>query len=86
MGSKCRIVTKLRQNDEYKAITRFLDDHSLKFTTHPPTGTGHPFIVVNLPNGDQMRQSIACTPKGGGYPKRAIGHLRASLREAGYDC
>jgi hypothetical protein len=85
MGSKSRITNKLRQNDEYRAITRFLDGIGLRYSTHPPTGREHPFMQITLPNGAIMRHGINCTPSGGGRPKHALGILRRALRGAGYD-
>ena len=85
MGSKSRITNKLRQNDEYPVLCRFLKQAGLRFTTHSPTGSAHPFLLITLPNGNELRHSIACTPSGGGYPKKALSHLKRDLRNAGYD-
>ncbi len=80
-----RIAAKLRQNDEYQAITRFLGKVGLRFTAHPPTGSQHPYILIQMPDGTEFRHSVACTPKGGGNPSGALAYLRRKLREAGYD-
>ena len=84
MGSKQRIGNKLRQNDEYTAICRYLEGKSLTHTAHPPTGHGHPYLLIDLPNGETLRHSVACTPRGGGHPPKALAYLRKKLREAGY--
>lgn len=85
MGSKSRIAQKLRQNDEYPAICRFLKQVGLSFTTHSPTGSAHPYMIIKLPDGAELKHSLACTPSGGGFPKRAISHLKRELARAGYD-
>lgn len=83
--SRMRIEAKLRQNDEYKAISRFLDKVGLRFTAYAATGSSHPFIIIDMPDGTEFRHSVACTPKGGGNPAGALSYLRRKLREAGYD-
>ena len=85
MGSKCRIAAKLRQNAEYPAVTKFLKSIGLRFTTHPATGSGHPFLMIVLPDGREIRHSIACTQKGGGNIGRAMTSLKRQLRSEGYD-
>jgi len=85
MGSKIRITAKLRQNDEYRAICRYLEGQGLTHTAHPATGSAHPYIIIDLPDGQTLRHSVACTPKGGGNPSGALAYLRRKLREAGYD-
>ena len=84
MGSKSRITNKLRQNDEYKAICRYLDGQGLTHTAHPPTGSAHPYIIIDLPDGTAFRHSVACTPRGGGNTSGALAYLRRKLRDAGY--
>lgn len=85
MGSKCRLGQKLRQNEEYRAILKFLAKVGLRHTLHPATGSQHPFIIISLPNGAEFRHSVACTPRGGGNPAAALAYLRRKLREVGYD-
>lgn len=85
MGSKCRIVQKLRQNAEYPVICGFLDKVGMAFTTHAPLGKSHPFITIRLPDGREVIHHINCTPKGGGNPSQALSKLRRKLRENGYD-
>ena len=85
MGSKSRIGNKLRQNDEFQAIKKFLKAVGFRFTAHPPTGSAHPYILIDLPNGQTLKHSVACTPKGGGNPSGALAYLRRKLREAGFD-
>lgn len=86
MGSKNRIAQKLRQNDEHRAITRFLDGADLRYTIHPPPGCQHPYLMIALPDGATIKHTVACTPKGGGAPKKALALLRRHLWEVGYDC
>jgi hypothetical protein len=85
MGSKKRITNKLRQNDEYPALCRFLDQVGLRYRTECATGSGHPFMLIDLPSGTVLKHTISCTPSGGGLPKLALGHLKRALRGAGYD-
>lgn len=84
MGSKKRIGQKLKQNAEYPAIIKFLGQCGLKSRTMTATGKAHPFLLIELPNGETLQHSLACTPRGGGCPARAASHLRRSLAKAGY--
>lgn len=84
--SRTRLHAKLRQNDEYPAIKKFLGQIGFTHTLHTATGSGHPFILINLPHGGEpLRHLINCTPRGGGNPKAEISRLRRALRAAGYD-
>lgn len=85
MGSKKRIAQKLKQNDEYPALCRFLRAAGLAFSTHCATGSAHPYLLIDLPCGRQLKHNIACTPSGGGHPARALSHLKRCLRAEGYD-
>jgi len=85
MGSKVRITNKLRQNDEYRAITSLLDRVGMPYAVFPATGSAHPFMLIDLPDGTQLRHSLACTPRGGGNKRGALAYLRRKLREAGFD-
>jgi hypothetical protein len=85
VGSKSRITNKLRQNDEYRAIIGLLDRMGMTYAVFPATGSAHPFMLIDLPDGTQLRHSLACTPRGGGNKQGALAYLRRKLREAGYD-
>jgi len=51
----------------------------------PPTGKGHPFLVIESPTGGQpCRYPIACTPNGHGNNARKIAKLRRQLRALGF--
>jgi hypothetical protein len=83
--SKPRLATKLRQNAEYPAITDFLDKIGFRHELHGPTGKGHPFLRIDLPDGRSIDHYINSTPKANGNPRAAMGKLRRALRDAGYD-
>jgi hypothetical protein len=84
--SKSRLVAKLRQNDEYPAIKKFLKQVGFDHEVHNPTGSGHPFITIRLPHGAILKHHINCTPSNaGGNVRAALAGLRRALRTAGYD-
>lgn len=82
--SKSRLHVKLHQSDEYPALRRYLDKVGFHHTLHTPTGKGHPFIMISLPHGGQVKHHINCTPHCSN-PKGALARLRRALRRAGYD-
>lgn len=84
MGSKQRIGNRLRQNADFNAIKNWLNAADLPFTVHPPTGKGHPYIIITMHDGTEFRHIVACSPRAGGHQAGAISHLRRKLREAGY--
>jgi hypothetical protein len=77
--SRSRMVNKLRTNDDFKAITAELDARSLPYEVSKPTGSGHPSILITMPNGDVLRHHVTCTPRGGGNPRGALAFLRRAL-------
>lgn len=83
--SKSRLHAKLRQNQEYPAITGFLNKIGFAYALNKPTGHGHPFLSIRLPDGRNLDHSVNCTPWGNGNPRAAISRLRRALREVGYD-
>lgn len=84
--SRSRLHNKLRTNEEYAAITKFLGAVGLRFVLHSPTGSGHPFLDIDLPHGGEpLRHHINSTPRGNGNPRAALSKLKKALREAGYD-
>ena len=83
--SKPRLEVKLRRNDEYPAITGFLDKVGFSYVLHRPTGKGHPFIRIRLPGGGDLDHYINSTPKANGNPRAALGKLRRALRAVGFD-
>lgn len=83
--SKPRLHVKLKKNDEYPAITGFLDKVGFAFVLHGPTGKGHPFLRIRLPDGRELDHYVNSTPNANGNPRAAIGKLRRALREVGYD-
>jgi hypothetical protein len=82
--SKPRLHVKLKQNSEYPAITGFLSKVGFRFELHAPTGKGHPFLRIRLPDGHDLDHYINSTPKGNGNPRNALCKLRLALRNAGY--
>lgn len=83
--SKPRLQIKLQQNAEYPAITGFLEKIGFSYVLHGPTGKGHPFLKIRLPDGRFMDHFINSTPRANGNPKAALSKLRRHLREFGYD-
>lgn len=83
--SRMRITARLRQNADFRAVADYLDTACLAWRIEPPPGKGHPLIFIDLPSGETVRHTIACTPRGSGNPAGAIAFLRRVLRAAGYD-
>ena len=83
--SRNRITAKLRKNTCFQLCTKLLDDLGLAYEVHPPTGKGHPFILIEHPDPDQdpIRHLVACTPKSYATGPRAVGTLRRKLEAAG---
>lgn len=82
--SRMRIAAKIRKNPDYKSIDRFLDQHGFRHEIHPPTGKGHPFLRIDLPDGRQLDFHIACTPAGRCNADARLARLRRHLADAGY--
>jgi|GEM_PF-2959919 len=83
--SKPRLHIKLSKNAEYPAITGYLEKVGFCFELHNPTGKGHPFIRIKLPDGRDLDHFINSTPKASGNPRAALGKLRRALKGVGYD-
>lgn len=83
--SRFRLVARLRTNADFKALSAFLDGLGLAWSIERPTGKGHPALLIELPNGELLRHTVTCTPRGGGNPLGAIAYLRRAMRAAGYD-
>lgn len=84
--SRYRIVAKLRTNDDYKAVTAWLENACLAYRAVGAIGKGHPTLRITLPCGKEVSHAITCTPSGGGNKRGAIAHLRRSLRKHGLEC
>lgn len=82
--SRPRIQQRLRRNDDFKAVTRYLDGAGVPWRAVLETRTGHPELVLTMPGGAELRHKIACTPRSGGNAKGAVGHLRRVLTAAGF--
>lgn len=82
--SRFRLSAKLRKNEDFKAITSWLDGQGLEWRVVPPSGKGHPGIEIDLPDGETITHQITCTPRGGGNARAALAYLRRTLRGAGY--
>ena len=82
--SRQRITAKLRQNHCYRECVRLLEHLGLRYTVHPPTGKGHPYILIKNPNGSEpIKMHFASTPKTFGTGNRTISDLRRKLEAAG---
>ena len=81
--SRQRIIQKVRKNPDYQALARFLEEKALQWEVLPPTGKGHPFMRISLPNGETIDYQISCTPMGGCNVKSRVASLRRVLAEKG---
>ena len=82
--SRMRITAKLRRNECFKRCTQFLDDHRLAYEVCRPTGKGHPFLLVQHPQGgDPIKHLLALTPKSYATGPRSVATLRRKLEAAG---
>lgn len=82
--SRQRIGAKVRTNSDFKAMTAYLDSIGLRWRVAPPTGKGHPSLLIDIPGADEpMRYPIACTPKSSIPAAAKVGMLRKALRQAG---
>ena len=82
--SRMRIEAKIRKNADFIALTRFLETIGFEYEVFPPTGKGHPFLRIDLPNHRQIDFHIACTPAGHCNAGARVTRLRRRLAEAGY--
>jgi hypothetical protein len=85
MGSKSRLVQRLRQNHAFKAETQYLEGKGLSFTVNHATGKGHPFILITMPCGKVVKFHVASSPKQRVPAQRSVSSLRRALSKAGYD-
>lgn len=83
--SRQRIIAKLRKNHCFNEATALLDGLGLHYEVHPPTGKGHPFILIDHPDPaqDQIKMHVACTPRGKSPSRYTITELRRKLEAAG---
>ena len=82
--SRMRIITKLRKNQCFQLCAKLLDDLGLAYEVHPPTGKGHPFILIEHPHsGEQIKFLVAATPKSYATGPRSVASLRRKLEAAG---
>lgn len=63
--SKPRTHARLRQNDDFKAFTRYLAEIGLTWRVEGKGTTKHPFLVIRPPVGDEIQFIIAGTPRAG---------------------
>jgi hypothetical protein len=82
--SRQRIIAKLRKNYCYAECARMLDDLGLAYDLHPPTGKGHPFLLIQHPDPEQdaIKQHVATTPHSRSSGRRTIADLRKKLIRA----
>lgn len=85
MSSESRIIQKVRKNHCYQQQVQILHDLGLSFELHPPTGKGHPFLLIQNPNGGTIRHSVATTPKRRSTGNGAVNLLRRRLLQHGID-
>ncbi len=82
--SRNRMAERVRKNDDFVEIKRYLTDRNLPFEVLPPTGKGHPILLVFLPWGETVRTTITCTPRGSGNKGLARSQIRATLSKHGF--
>lgn len=86
MGSKSRIRQKLRQSAHFTAIEAELDRLGLVYTVNAATGSGHPFLLIEIPGrADPLKHNVACTPHQKVPMQANVAHLRRTLRAAGVE-
>ncbi|QCP84340.1 hypothetical protein EYE35_01200 [Cereibacter sphaeroides] len=83
MGSKCRLIQRVRTNADYQALTRHLDTLGLRHRVVPPEGKGHPGLMIRLPSGEEARFQIACSPRGGLNSRARVAELKRWLASRG---
>lgn len=82
--SRQRIEAKVRKNWCFQEATRLLDRHGLAWKLYPPTGKGHPYLLIDNPNGGEpIRMHMATTPKSRGTGRATLSGLRHKLIRAG---
>ncbi len=81
--SRFRLSARVRTNDDYRAMTRFLDDHGLAHEIVKPNSKGHPALSITLPSGTVLVHHIACTPRGWCNGPARVAGLKRRLVKAG---
>lgn len=83
MSGRSRLIQKVRKNQCFKECTRILEDMGLEWELRPPTGKGHPFLLIRTEAGE-IRQHIATTPatRSAGY-LRTVSIMLQKLKDAG---
>ena len=79
MGSKSRLVQKLRQTPHFPAMERYLDGLGLRWSINPPTGSGHPYLLIQMPDGREIKHSVACTPRSSTNPDATLSRLKRAM-------
>ena len=74
-----RIVAKLRQNDDFRAVTRYLDDEGLPWRVYP--GRKHPKIEIIIGPDKTLRRSLTCSP-GSVNIQASLRYLRHAIQKA----
>lgn len=82
--SRSRILSKLRPQPSFEAMTRWLDAEGINWQLVPPTGHsgGHPSLALVLPCGTRASYKIGCTPAQRRPLGEDLGGLRRCIREA----
>ena len=74
-----RLVAKLRQNDDFRAVTRYLDDEGLPWRVYP--GGKHPKIEIVIGPDKTLRRSLTCSP-GSVNIQASLRYLRHAIQKA----
>ena len=74
-----RLVAKLRQNDDFRAVTRHLDDEGLPWRVYP--GRKHPKIEIVIGPDKTLRRSLTCSP-GSVNIAASLRYLRHAIQKA----
>lgn len=85
--SRSRIIAKVRKNKCYRDYVRLLDDLGLLHELHPPTGKGHPFMLIHdpqNPDAEPVKFHVACTPRRRVASTYMVTVLRQKLDAAGF--
>ena len=81
MSSRCRLINKVRKNADYVAVLSWASRNGLSVILEPPTGKGHPKIVIT--DGTTMlRRPIACTPRSYINTTNVIANIERAWRQA----
>ncbi len=64
MGSKSRLVQRLRQNDDFKAIVQVVEDFGLRWRVETKGRAKHPKLILINDAGEEHSISIPCSPRG----------------------